>query len=145
MKATDEQIGGDHYSKYGIQPTEFIYKNGIPFIEGNIIKYVIRHKDKHGLEDLRKAKHYIDLLIQFEYGEQAESEKQSAKSFMRSIDLLDKRDNMVWSKVGSYGNSFVESLLEVGRSKVEPTITAKKKSVKKKPVKKTTKTIARKK
>lgn len=40
---------------------------GIPFIEGNIIKYIIRHRNKNGVEDLKKAKHYIDLLIQFEY------------------------------------------------------------------------------
>lgn len=62
-----EQIGGDHYKKLKIQPTEFIHENNIGFIEGNIIKYVVRHKDKNGLEDLKKAKHYIDLLIKFEY------------------------------------------------------------------------------
>ena len=61
------QIGGDHYKKLKIQPTEFIHANEIPFIEGNIIKYVIRHRDKNGIEDLKKAKHYIDLLIKFEY------------------------------------------------------------------------------
>lgn len=66
-KASNTQIGGGHYSKYAIQPTEFIHKNNIPFIEGNIIKYVVRHKDKNGIEDLKKAKHYIDLLIEFAY------------------------------------------------------------------------------
>ena len=66
-KASEIQIGGNHYSKYKIQPTEFIHKNNISFIEGNIIKYVLRHKDKNGIEDLKKAKHYIDLLIEFEY------------------------------------------------------------------------------
>ena len=66
-KASDLQVGGEHYSKYRIQPTEFIHTNKIPFIEGNIIKYVLRFRDKNGIEDLRKAKHYIDLLIQFEY------------------------------------------------------------------------------
>lgn len=64
---TSEQIGGNHYKKLKIQPTEFIHANEIPFIEGNIIKYVIRHRDKNGIEDLKKARHYIDLLIQFEY------------------------------------------------------------------------------
>lgn len=67
MKATETQVGGGHYAKFKIQPTEFIYKNDVPFIEGNIIKYVMRHRDKNGIEDLKKAKHYIDLLIQFEY------------------------------------------------------------------------------
>lgn len=66
-KASETQVGGVHYSKYAIQPTEFIHANGIPFIEGNIIKYVMRHRDKNGIEDLKKAKHYLDLLIEFEY------------------------------------------------------------------------------
>jgi len=72
MKASEKQIGGGHYAKYKIQPTEFIHKNNVPFIEGNIIKYVLRHKDKNGIEDLKKAKHYIDLLIEFEYGKESE-------------------------------------------------------------------------
>lgn len=63
----NDQVGGDHYKSLKIQPTEFIHANNIPFIEGNIIKYVIRHRSKNGIEDLKKAKHYIDLLIQFEY------------------------------------------------------------------------------
>lgn len=71
MSAKDTQIGGDHYKKYKIQPTEFIHANGIPFIEGNIIKYVIRHRDKNGLKDLEKAKHYIELLIELEYDRRA--------------------------------------------------------------------------
>lgn len=66
-KPSEIQVGGNHYSKYKIQPTEFIHTNSVPFIEGNIIKYVLRHKDKNGIEDLKKAKHYIDLLIEFEY------------------------------------------------------------------------------
>ena len=65
--ANDTQVGGSHYKDCKIQPTEFIHANNIPFIEGNIIKYVIRHRNKNGIEDLKKAKHYIDLLIQFEY------------------------------------------------------------------------------
>ena len=67
MKASDTQVGGSHYSRYVIQPTEFIYKNNIPFIEGNIIKYILRHREKNGIEDLKKAKHYLELLIEFEY------------------------------------------------------------------------------
>jgi hypothetical protein len=63
----DGQVGGDHYKIYNIQPTEFIHTNSIPFIEGNIIKYVMRHKNKNGIEDLKKARHYIDLLIKLEY------------------------------------------------------------------------------
>lgn len=65
--ATSTQIGGNHYKNYKIQPTEFIHANNIPFIEGNIIKYIVRHRSKNGIEDLKKARHYIDLLINFEY------------------------------------------------------------------------------
>lgn len=65
-KASEIQIGGSHYSNMEIQPTEFIHKNGLSFIQGNIIKYVCRYKSKGGIEDLNKAKHYIDLLIEFE-------------------------------------------------------------------------------
>ena len=71
MKATETQEGGDHYKKYAIQPTEFIHRNGLNFIQGNVIKYVMRYKEKNGLQDLKKAKHYIDLLIEFEYREQS--------------------------------------------------------------------------
>lgn len=69
MKASDLQEGGNHYKQFVIQPVEFIHKNNIPFIEGNVIKYILRHRDKNGLEDLKKAKHYIDLLIEHEYAE----------------------------------------------------------------------------
>ena len=63
MKSYKKQVGGSHYKKYKIQPVEFIVKNNIGFCEGNIIKYVLRFKDKGGIADLEKAKHYIELLI----------------------------------------------------------------------------------
>ena len=65
-EASETQIGGSHYSNMAIQPIEFIHKNNLSFIQGNIIKYVCRYKSKGGIEDLNKAKHYIDLLIEFE-------------------------------------------------------------------------------
>jgi hypothetical protein len=66
-KVLDHQEGGSHYKKMAIQPIDFIYFNEIPFIEGNIIKYILRHKKKNGLEDLKKAKHYLEILIEKEY------------------------------------------------------------------------------
>jgi hypothetical protein len=63
MKSSKKQVGGSHYKKYKIQPVEFIIKNNIGFVEGNIIKYVLRFKEKGGVQDLEKAKHYIELLI----------------------------------------------------------------------------------
>ena len=59
----NKQVGGNHYDRMKIQPIAFIVDNDIPFIEGNIIKYVCRWKDKGGVEDLKKAKHYLDILI----------------------------------------------------------------------------------
>lgn len=59
----NKQVGGNHYDRMKIQPITFIVDNDIPFIEGNIIKYVCRWKDKGGIEDLKKAKHYLDILI----------------------------------------------------------------------------------
>jgi hypothetical protein len=52
----------DHYNMQ-IQPIEFIVKNNIPFREANIIKYVCRHRDKDGIDDLLKAQHYLQMLI----------------------------------------------------------------------------------
>ena len=67
--ALNGQVGGDHYVQMAVQPVEFIHKNSIPFLEANVIKYVCRHSRKNGLADLEKARHYIDLLIQLEYGD----------------------------------------------------------------------------
>lgn len=64
--AISEQVGGSHYKNFAIQPVEFIHKNGIGFIPGNIIKYVCRYGNKNGIEDLKKARHYLDMLIEME-------------------------------------------------------------------------------
>lgn len=64
--ALDTQIGGGHYKSMAIQPIEFIMKNGLNFCQGNIIKYVCRYQSKNGIEDLKKARHYVDLLIEHE-------------------------------------------------------------------------------
>lgn len=66
-KASLTQIGGDHYKDFAIQPAEFCHKNGIPFIEGCVIKYVCRHKKKNGPEDIKKAIHFLELLLEYEY------------------------------------------------------------------------------
>lgn len=63
---TGSQVGGSHYVKMKIQPVEFAHANNIPFIEASVIKYVCRWRDKGGIEDLHKAKHFLDLLIELE-------------------------------------------------------------------------------
>ena len=66
VSAFDKQIGGDHYKKLAIQPFEFIERNRLGFAAGNVIKYLCRYRTKGGLEDLEKARHYLDLLIELE-------------------------------------------------------------------------------
>lgn len=68
----DIQIGGSHYKNYKIQPVEYIMANNLNYCQANVIKYVTRYKDKNGVEDLEKAKHYIDLLIELEEKKSAE-------------------------------------------------------------------------
>ena len=60
--ALDEQVGGDHYKKLGIQPVELIRDINANFFQGNVIKYITRYKDKNGIKDLEKAKHYLELM-----------------------------------------------------------------------------------
>jgi len=64
--ALNKQVDGSHYKDMTIQPVIYIYANKIPFIEGSIIKYVSRWKNKNGIKDLEKARHLIDMLIEFE-------------------------------------------------------------------------------
>lgn len=66
MNPLDKQVAGDHYKKLKIQPIEYIHANGIPFAEGSAIKYLTRWRDKGGIADLEKAKHFIELLIELE-------------------------------------------------------------------------------
>ena len=65
----DIQIGGSHYKDLEIQPIDYIMGNSLGYAEGNVVKYVSRWRDKGGIEDLRKAKHYIDFLIAHEVKE----------------------------------------------------------------------------
>ena len=65
--AWDKQVGGDHYKQYAIQPAQFALANGLDYAQSNAIKYIVRHKDKNGVQDLDKAIHYIELLKQHHY------------------------------------------------------------------------------
>lgn len=67
ISALDKQVSGSHYKDKGIQPIVYIHANELGFCEGNVIKYVTRHKDKNGAADIRKAIHYLELLLELEY------------------------------------------------------------------------------
>ena len=66
---TSRQVGGNHYASMKIQPVEFITANNLGFLEGNVVKYICRHHAKSGAEDIRKAIHYCELLLQTKYNE----------------------------------------------------------------------------
>ena len=69
MKATLKQVGGNHYKDCKIQPIEFIVGNDLTFCEGNAIKYITRHRRKgEGAKDIHKAIHYLEMILETEYG-----------------------------------------------------------------------------
>ncbi len=69
MSAKNEQVGGEHYKSLKIQPIDYIVGNGMNFQDGNVVKYISRHRVKNGAEDVRKAIHYCKLILELEYGE----------------------------------------------------------------------------
>ncbi len=75
MSAYKKQIGGSHYKNMVLQPSEFINKNKLLFAEGNAIKYICRHTHKGGKQDLEKAKHYIDMIIERDYKDEKEKQE----------------------------------------------------------------------
>ena len=66
-KVYNKQVGGSHYKDMKIQPSKFINHNKLLFAEGNAIKYICRHAAKGEVQDLEKAKHYIDMIIERDY------------------------------------------------------------------------------
>jgi len=69
--ALGQQIGGLHYKSMPIQPIEFCQKNGLNYAESNAIKYVCRHRAKNGKEDIQKAIHMLEILMEIEYGSES--------------------------------------------------------------------------
>lgn len=64
ITANETQIGGNHYKSCPIEPWDYISRNNIPYLEGNVIKYVTRWREKGGLADLEKAQHYLQKVIE---------------------------------------------------------------------------------
>lgn len=90
MSATQTQVGGTHYKDMPIQPIEFITKNKLGYIEGCVIKYICRHRAKNGREDLEKAKHYIEMLMEVEYMDDSTSNRQCY--WLRVGDQIEEGD-----------------------------------------------------
>ena len=68
LATRNKQIGGDHYKDCGIQPVEYIHANDLNYFEGNVIKYITRHRTKgEGKKDIEKAIHYLQMIIERDY------------------------------------------------------------------------------
>ena len=95
----------DHYNMQ-IQPIEFIVKNNIPFREANIIKYVCRHRDKDGIDDLLKAQHYLQMLI-----DEWEAENEVIYETSTPDDEIEQLENLKAEKINKvYGKIKRESI-----------------------------------
>jgi len=94
VSALDRPIGGRHYSDCSIQPVEFIHANRLGFIEGAVIKYVTRHGRKNGAEDIKKAIHFLELLLELEYPDAAIA--CPAATPARSVEPMDTGRPAVW-------------------------------------------------
>lgn len=74
MNPYDRQVDGDHYQKLAIQPMQYSMLNNLDACQHTVIKYVTRFRDKGGIKDLEKAKHCIDMLIEYELGQAEKTE-----------------------------------------------------------------------
>ena len=83
MSAYKKQIGGSHYLKFKIQPSRFVVENKLLYPEGNVIKYILRHQNKGGKEDLEKAKHFIDMIIERDYEEEKEKKESWVEGYKK--------------------------------------------------------------
>jgi len=79
-KVWDKQHGGSHYQKYKIQPSKFVVENELLYPEGCAIKYIIRHRDKNGKEDILKAIHFLEMIIERDYSESSGKNPQAVNS-----------------------------------------------------------------
>ena len=88
MKSLKKQIGGRHYQDFVIQPAEFINKNRLLFAEGNAIKYICRHSKKGGIQDIDKAIHYLEMILERDYSEdKKESWTEGYKKWKKQNDI----------------------------------------------------------
>lgn len=92
MTANEEQHGGRHYITKPIQPWDYIIANGMGYLEGNIVKYISRYKEKGGLDDLLKASHYLEKLIEVTLNERV------PEAAVSKIDTTREEVNQIWKE-----------------------------------------------
>ena len=105
MKPYDKQIGGTHYQNFKIQPSKFVIENELLYPEGCVIKYILRHRLKGKKQDLEKAIHFIEMIIQRDYTkkkdflEEAEKEKKElAECYKEAKRQAEERKSKEWLK-----------------------------------------------
>lgn len=98
MNKERNQVGGSHYQKMKIEPIDFIMENDLNFCQGNVIKYVCRYKDKNGVEDLRKAKQYIDFLIEKEEKEEKQKMDDLTDFFLTESERINRKNKNLKKK-----------------------------------------------
>ena len=103
MKPYDKQIGGSHYQNFKIQPSKFVIENELLYPEGCVIKYILRHRLKGKKQDLEKAIHFIEMIIERDYSkdflEEAEKEKKELEeSYQESVRQTKERKSNEWIK-----------------------------------------------
>ena len=104
MSALNVQEGGGHYKVCKIQPIEYITANDLGYIEGNIVKYITRHKDKNGAEDIKKIIHYCELLLELQYSNDEDKELEEVAEKMAK-DYFDSAQLGITYKYGNHYNN----------------------------------------
>ena len=94
MRDNNNQIGGDHYKKCCIEPVEYIHANGLDFNEGSIVKYISRHRNKNGAEDIRKIKDYCDIILELDYGI-----KRTIEDDIRDLEVRLKKEGLIQRQI----------------------------------------------
>ena len=106
MKPYDKQIGGTHYQKFKIQPSKFVIENELLYPEGCVIKYILRHRLKGKKQDLEKAIHFIEMIIERDYSkkdflEEAEKEKKELAECYKEVEK--PKENLPKNKPNTWG------------------------------------------
>lgn len=99
MRDNNNQIGGDHYKKCGIEPVEYIHANGLDFNEGSIVKYISRHRNKNGAEDIRKIKDFCDIILELDYGI-----KRTAQNDIKDLEVRLKKEGLTQRQIDNILN-----------------------------------------
>lgn len=102
VNALDTQVAGGHYKDMKIQPIEFGEANKLSPCQFSVVKYICRHKNKNGIEDLKKARHFIALLAQLEYGVnivELEEEERGIKNYLKENcnDVMSPEEEVAWN------------------------------------------------